>query len=142
MKIILDTNIYFSAFGFNGRMLNLVRHLFENDSYQIFLCEEIYSEIKEKLIGVKFQKLTKNKFSVDFLNKLSIQIYKNSKIIQINNTITICRDPKDNKFLELAKEADAHYIITGDQDLLILKEFEQIKILTPSEFIEELKLEL
>jgi predicted nucleic acid-binding protein len=49
--------------------------------------------------------------------------------------INVCRDPKDNKFLELAVEAGAACIITGDKDLLVLNPFENILILTASDFL-------
>jgi predicted nucleic acid-binding protein len=49
--------------------------------------------------------------------------------------ITDCRDPKDNKFLELAIDGNADYIITGDPDLLILHSYRGISIVTPSQFL-------
>jgi len=47
-----------------------------------------------------------------------------------------CRDPKDNKFLELAAVSKADFLITGDEDLLILDPFRSTRILTLSEFAE------
>jgi predicted nucleic acid-binding protein len=52
-------------------------------------------------------------------------------------SIDACRDPKDNKFLELAVEAGAACIITGDKDLLVLNPFRNIPIFTPAEFLEK-----
>ena len=49
--------------------------------------------------------------------------------------ITDCRDPKDNKFLEIAVNGDADYILTGDQDLLILNPFRDILIVPPAYFL-------
>jgi predicted nucleic acid-binding protein len=48
--------------------------------------------------------------------------------------IVVCRDVKDNKFLELAVSGNADIIITGDQDLLVLNPFQDIKITTPENF--------
>jgi len=62
---------------------------------------------------------------------------KRSQHINISISIAACRDPKDNKFLELAVEADAVCIITGDKDLLVLNPFQNILILTVSEFLEK-----
>ena len=50
-------------------------------------------------------------------------------------TITICRDPKDNFLLALAKDAGADYLITRDEDLLTIKQFEKTIILTLEDFI-------
>jgi uncharacterized protein len=54
---------------------------------------------------------------------------------EISETVTDCRDPKDNKFLELAISANASCIITGDKDLLILHPFRNISILNAVDFI-------
>jgi putative PIN family toxin of toxin-antitoxin system len=60
---------------------------------------------------------------------------KNSQHLTISANIHICRDPKDDKFLELAVEAGAACIITGDKDLLVLNPFENIPILTAADFL-------
>jgi predicted nucleic acid-binding protein len=49
--------------------------------------------------------------------------------------ITVCRDPKDNMILELAVSGEADFIITGDEDLLILNPFQSIQILTPDAWL-------
>ncbi len=51
--------------------------------------------------------------------------------------ITECRDPKDNKFLELAVAGNADCIVTGDKDLLVLDPFRNIRIITPKEFLDQ-----
>jgi uncharacterized protein len=48
----------------------------------------------------------------------------------------ICRDPKDNMFLELALSGNADLIISGDNDLLVLNQFRGIPVITPREFID------
>jgi putative PIN family toxin of toxin-antitoxin system len=56
------------------------------------------------------------------------------KEIIISEQIKICRDEKDNKFLELAVNGNADFIITGDKDLLVLNPFRTIRIISPSLF--------
>ena len=51
--------------------------------------------------------------------------------VDVNEQITACRDPKDNKFLELAVSGRATHIITGDTDLLALHPFRGIQIVPP-----------
>lgn len=63
------------------------------------------------------------------------QVERNSIIFLPGETIQDCRDLKDNKFLELAVEAKARCVITGDKDLLVLNPFRGIPILTPSDFL-------
>lgn len=53
----------------------------------------------------------------------------------IREIINVCRDDKDNKFLELAVNGNADYLITGDEDLLVLNPFQNIAIIKPNEFL-------
>ena len=54
--------------------------------------------------------------------------------IKILESIKVCRDPKDDKFLELSVGGKADYLITGDQDLLVFHQFRDTKIITPKDF--------
>lgn len=56
--------------------------------------------------------------------------------VTVTDQIDTCRDPKDNKVLELAVSGKAHCIVTGDEDLLILNPFRGIPILTAGEFLQ------
>ncbi|MFO5470502.1 MAG: putative toxin-antitoxin system toxin component, PIN family, partial [Dolichospermum sp.] len=49
--------------------------------------------------------------------------------------VQVCRDPKDDKFLSLAIAGNANIIITGDEDLLVLKCYQNIPILSPKDFL-------
>lgn len=60
--------------------------------------------------------------------------------IEITENIAACRDPKDDKFLELAVSGGATYLVTGDSDLLVLHPFRGISILTPTNFLDRLSL--
>ena len=56
-------------------------------------------------------------------------------LISVLPVIQVCRDPKDDKFLELAVNGEARLIITGDADLLALRPFRGIDILTPAGYL-------
>jgi len=55
--------------------------------------------------------------------------------VDVRERITVCRDPSDDKFLELAVEGNATHIVTGDSDLLALNPFQGIQILPPQSFL-------
>ncbi len=100
------------------------------------LC--ISNDTLNELIAVIFRK----KFDKYFLNdneRLWIieKLETNSKTFKPTISITDCRDPKDNKFLELAVTAKSNFIITGDDDLLVLNPFRGISILSASNFLKE-----
>jgi len=65
-----------------------------------------------------------------------ISIFDAAQLIQIGERITICRNPKDDKFLELAVAGAAALLVTGDADLLSLSPFREIPIVTPYEYFQ------
>ena len=55
--------------------------------------------------------------------------------VNITSEVLFCRDPKDNYLLALAKDSDANFLVTGDQDLLVIAKFENTEIVTYQEFL-------
>ena len=84
--------------------------------------------------------MTRSKFdkyiSLDIRYQFLAKIRLESDQILISELINKCRDPKDNKFLEVAVNGNATHIITGDQDLLELHPFRGISILTLRQFLQ------
>ena len=62
-------------------------------------------------------------------------LVREAEDIEITESIQIRRDPKDDRILELAANGDAAYIVTGDEDLLVLNPFRGIEILRPADFL-------
>lgn len=99
---------------------------------RIVVSEPVLKEFKEVIFRKKFDKYFLNiKEKPEAIEKIE----HNSIFFSPVKTISICRDPKDNKFLELAIAADASCIITGDKDLLILNPFRNIPILNATAFL-------
>jgi predicted nucleic acid-binding protein len=69
------------------------------------------------------------------LQDLLQQIRLQSDFIEVKSVITLSRDLKDNFLLSLAKDGKADYLLTGDNDLLVLKRLGRTRILTLSEFL-------
>ena len=102
------------------------------DGGVIALSDKTVEELIEVLFRQKFDKYFQNdneRWSI--IKKIEI----NSKVFTPGITITDCRDPTDNKFLELAISANVSCIITGDNDLLVLHPFRGIPILKAVDFI-------
>ena len=59
-----------------------------------------------------------------------------AELVEITEHIAACRDPTDDKFLELAVNGRADLIVTGDGDLLVLNPFRDIPIVTPAAFVQ------
>ena len=78
-----------------------------------------------------------NKYNTYEKRQIIVDEYKKSGIFieNITTQIVACRDPKDDKLLTLAVAANADYIVTGDEDLLVLHPFQGIPIITPADFL-------
>mgnify|MGYP002336292527 CR=1 FL=1 len=88
-------------------------------------------ELKEVLERKKFDKYITRDERMRFFKTLA----EESALIDVKLQITACRDPKDNKFLELAVSAQVQAIVSSDDDLRALHPFQGIAILTPSAFL-------
>lgn len=90
-----------------------------------------YNELSKVLMRPKFDKYVSRESRQQFLTAY----HKTVLEIDVVYTITDCRDPKDNKFLDVAVSAGASYLISGDDDLLALHPYGNIQILTPADFL-------
>lgn len=130
--IVIDTNVLLSAAlkpdGTSRKALNKAYQQFK-----IAQSEETYQELQTRIYKPKFDKYISDEDRQEFLD-----VIKNScQFIEIKSQINVCRDPDDNKFLELVKDANAEFLITGDQDLLLLKTLTEYQnlIITPKDFL-------
>lgn len=98
---------------------------------KIAMSDATKIEFENVLFRKKFDKYLSIKERINIANNLTKEfIYQ-----EITIDITDCRDPKDNKFLELAVSANVECIISGDKDLLVLHPFRGIPILNSSDFL-------
>jgi predicted nucleic acid-binding protein len=58
--------------------------------------------------------------------------------VEILNQVQLCRDPKDDKFIDLALNGEASYLITGDSDLLVLNPIQNTSVINPRTFWDEI----
>jgi putative PIN family toxin of toxin-antitoxin system len=131
MKLIIDTNVYISAFAFDKEMLALTSHCLEN--FEVYNSPKTLAELKSKFFGGRLAKITKD-FDLERANLYFETVGQKSKLVWVKIELNHSRDPADNKFLELAKAVQADYLITGDKDLLAIEKFETTTIVKPSEF--------
>lgn len=127
VKIILDTNILISALGFGGKPREILRLVLDK-KLKASSSTTLLAEL-EDIISKKFPKL-----ATDF-EKINKQLRKKFKIVRPKVSINILQDEPDNRLLEAALEGNCQYIITGDKELLELRSFKGIRIMTADEFL-------
>ncbi len=128
-KVVLDTNVYISAFGWGGK---------PDECFQLVLDGEIQNYVSPKLLDEVSDVLEypKFEFSDDQKARTVRIIVLESKVVQPNESVDRLDDEFDNAVLECALAADADYVITGDSDILELGGFRGVETVTPAEFVE------
>lgn len=92
------------------------------------------AELNEVLSRPRFEKYLREEERMDFF----AAFVREAELVEVTELVTECRDPKDNKFLELALTGKATCIVSGDQDLLVLHPFRGVPVLTPQRFLSQL----
>jgi putative PIN family toxin of toxin-antitoxin system len=128
-KVILDTNVYISALGFEGNEREILKRCIKGE-ISLYLTEEIFKEIERVLEYPKFKFTSAQK---DLLKLVILEIGNlTTKTKRLN---LLAEDPSDNKFLEAAIAGKADFLITGDKHLLKVRQFGKTRILRASEFL-------
>lgn len=130
MRVVLDTNVYISSLVFKGKAREVYDYCIETS--EVYTSDFIIGELSEKLNS----KFDYPKTSARNLVKSILSVVE--KIDPHSKLPNVCRDKDDNYVLQLCESVSADYLITGDKDLLILKNFKQTEILSPAEFIAKL----
>jgi putative PIN family toxin of toxin-antitoxin system len=93
--------------------------------------DETLAELADVLARPKFDPYVSREDRREFIRMLGGVM----QIVPIIRRVAACRDPRDDKFLEVALAGEAVAIISGDKDLLVLHPWHDIPILTPADFI-------
>jgi uncharacterized protein len=128
---VLDTNVIVSAILTKSGKARGVLDKAQGHGV-VLMSPPILLELEEVLARPKF-----DKYISSIERKLFLASFvKTARFINIVEKIEVCRDPKDDKYLELAASGEATCVITGDADLLVLHPFHNIPIWTVSHFLE------
>jgi len=126
--VVIDSSIWISAIEYGGTPAAAVERAVKSDV--LATCSEIDNEVF-RILSRKFGRdpdFAQDRFQVHLIEALRIQI--------TGEVSGVCRDRNDDCILECALKAKAQFIITGDNDLLFLKEFRNIRILTARQYLE------
>jgi len=129
--IIADTNWWISLT--ITKFQNQFGQLLQNLDIELYSCKELEKEIQDTFLKKRLQKY----FDADLLQDFWLYFHTRVTKITLQSSVIICRDPKDDYLLALAKDANANFLLTGDKDLLDIGKFENTIICTLTTFIEK-----
>ena len=129
-RAVLDTNVLISAaLSPLGKSFACLSWVLDNAT--LLVSRELLDELETRLARPKFRKYVDASRRRAFVADLALAAMQ----VELSGLVRVCRDPDDDKLLEIAAVGRADCLVTGDQDLLILNPFQRIPILTPAGFL-------
>lgn len=129
-RVVVDTNAFISRLLVPDSLPGqAVRKAV--DTAQLLVSEATLIELADVLSRPKFDPYVTIEDRQEFFRRLSRVV----EVVPITYVVHACRDPRDDKFLELALNGNADLIVTGDDDLLVLNPFRDIPIITPAGYL-------
>jgi len=129
MKLVLDTNIFVSAFYWGGNPQKIIDRIVEGAD-ELYISNEILDEVAATMARPKF------KTRPEIIERYLRTIEKIGKKVFIAGKVKgICRDEDDDDKIECAILSGADYLITGDNDLLVLGNYRQTEFITAEKYL-------
>lgn len=137
MRLVLDTNALISALLWRGTPHHLLQTIRARPNLQLYSSAAVFEELADVLTRASLRK------QLGAIGKHASEVLQDyAAAVQLIETEPlakpVCRDPDDDAVLALAHAAQADLIISGDQDLLVLRQFEGIPIITPRDALERI----
>ena len=128
----MDANVFVSFLISHRPPISTILDLWAGGELEVCYSSEILDELEAALKYPKIRKLISSLETESLINAIKIL----GILIIPAKTVEICRDKKDNKYLEVCLESASKFLISGDKDLLALGEFEGTKIVSPRDFVD------
>ena len=131
-RVIIDTNCWISFL--IGRRLSCLVDLLSSERVKLIVCQELLDELRDVTSRPKLAKYFPKK-EVDSLIEFMELV---GESFEPQQKVQICRDAADDYLLALAIESHAHYLVTGDHDLLVIKKIKNCRIVDVTTFEKEI----
>ncbi len=129
-KIVIDTNLWIGYF-MGKHVKSYLDQILINPQFDLLISEHLLFELTTVLSRAKFRKF----ITSEQIDALIALIRRRSLLIEVTSQIAMSRDPKDDFLLALSVDGQANYLLTGDEDLLVLQKIAQTSILKIAEFM-------
>ncbi|MFH0800773.1 MAG: putative toxin-antitoxin system toxin component, PIN family [bacterium] len=128
MRVVLDTNVFVSAFLTGGDCEKIIR-LWQKGKFVLLISAPIAEEIARVLsrLGASSRQVL----------RVMRLLRQRGKLVKSDPALSICRDPDDDKFIECAIAGKADVIVSGDRDLLVIEKYKSIRIMSIKNFLAE-----
>lgn len=126
-RIVIDSNVWISALVYGGNPRRVIELVVQQGT-RVVMSEELLTEIR-RVLTTKFPE-----FLADF-EALYAALGNFITLVPLGaHTVTICRDPADNMVLETALAGQAQVVVSGDNDVLVLRQYRAIRIVTAANY--------
>jgi uncharacterized protein len=131
MRVVVDTNVFVSAALKDRSVPAIAVHLVEQ--HHVLLKSSATEDQLFAVLGCPYLAALISPTALEWFT----QVLARAEAVTIIERIVACRDPTDDKFLELAVNGNADIVLTGDADLLALNPFRGIPIVAPGSFLQQ-----
>ena len=133
MRVVLDTNVIISATLIRGGQEDQIVRAWQRGVFELVLSPPILEEMGRALF---YEKLRKFRWmTVEEVAELLQALAQGSMVVSGRSKVKASRDPDDDKFLAAAIEAEAWFVVTGDRDLLDLRRYRSVRMITSARFL-------
>jgi putative PIN family toxin of toxin-antitoxin system len=133
MRVVLDTNVIISATLIRNGNENRILRAWQRSAFDLVLSPAILEEMGRALF---YERISERRWMTDEEVAELLESFAAASVLAPGRAkVRASRDPEDDKFLAAAIEARARYVVTGDRDLLALKRFRSVVIVTPAAFL-------
>jgi uncharacterized protein len=126
-RVVLDTNVYISAYGFGGKPPEVMRAAVLGE-FELVTSPAILAEVADKLASVL-------DFDQEHVVGVVRQIARIAVVVRPTDRLTVVSDDADNRILEAAQESGSELIVSGDRHLLLLGTWEGIRVVRVADFL-------
>ena len=125
LKLVIDTNLFISAaLSSQGAPAKLVREVLAR--HRLVFSQSTFDELRTRLYRPKFDRY----ISLELRESLLHDLNASAVWVDIGESAFYCRDRDDDKFIETALKAQAHYLVSGDNDLLEVAPLPTLQIIS------------
>lgn len=129
MRVVFDTNIFISAFMFPGGRAEAALSKAIEGEVQLIISKPLIHEVLN-VLSRKFNR------DAEELARVAVYLSELGKVVQPKRTLSVLRDEPDNRILECAVTGHADVIVTGDQAMLELGKYKDVRIVSLRDFLE------